>query len=290
MANEWLRLWHDMPTDPKWRTISRVSGQPIALVQAVYLHMLVTASRNVTRGHADVTLEDLASALDVTEEQIQPILDAMQGRVLDGDYLTGWEKRQPKKEDSGNTSPEAKTPAQRKREQRMREAASRGVTPCHAESREVTTDKDKDKDKEESNTPQTPQGGSPVGFDEFWTLYPRHTAKQNAVKAWAKVPVALHATIFAAVKAQARSSSWTKDGGQFVPHAATWLNGRRWEDESAAPASAVKRGTPDYAKAHADAAWWSEAGFDDVWNAMSAGCFHDTAHRYANGRRMEAPA
>ncbi|EOP2197647.1 hypothetical protein QSF09_003200, partial [Escherichia coli] len=26
MANAWLRLWHDMPNDPKWRTISRVSG------------------------------------------------------------------------------------------------------------------------------------------------------------------------------------------------------------------------------------------------------------------------
>ncbi|EOJ9867040.1 hypothetical protein ACQP3L_37610, partial [Escherichia coli] len=21
MANAWLRLWHDMPNDPKWRTI-----------------------------------------------------------------------------------------------------------------------------------------------------------------------------------------------------------------------------------------------------------------------------
>ncbi|ENT9428360.1 hypothetical protein QSD88_RS19685, partial [Escherichia coli] len=24
MANAWLRLWHDMPNDPKWRTIARV--------------------------------------------------------------------------------------------------------------------------------------------------------------------------------------------------------------------------------------------------------------------------
>ncbi|ENB5641076.1 hypothetical protein ABH220_005106, partial [Escherichia coli] len=74
MATSWLRLWHDMPNDPKWRTISRVSGQPIATVMAVYVHLLVSASRNVTtchdvsrRGHIDVTTEDLASALDVTE-------------------------------------------------------------------------------------------------------------------------------------------------------------------------------------------------------------------------------
>ncbi len=91
MANAWLRLWHDMPNDPKWRTIARVSGQPIATVMAVYIHLLVSASRNVTRGHIDVTTEDLASALDVTEEVIDSILQTMQGRVLDGDLITGWE-------------------------------------------------------------------------------------------------------------------------------------------------------------------------------------------------------
>ena len=24
---------------------------------------------------------------------------------------------------------------------------------------------------------------------------------------------------------------WLKDNGQFIPHAATWLNGKRWNDE-----------------------------------------------------------
>ena len=65
---------------------------------AVYIHLLVSASRNVTRGHIDVTTEDLASALDVTEEVIDSILQTMQGRVLDGDLITGWEKRQVLKE------------------------------------------------------------------------------------------------------------------------------------------------------------------------------------------------
>lgn len=90
MANSWVRLWHDMPNDPKWRTISRISGQPVSLVQATYIHLLVSASGNVTRGHAHVTTEDLASALDVTEEQISSVLMAMQGRVLDGDLVIGW--------------------------------------------------------------------------------------------------------------------------------------------------------------------------------------------------------
>lgn len=154
MSNQWLRLWHDMPNDPKWRTISRVSGQPIALVQAVYLHLLVDASRNVTRGHVTVTAEDLSSALDVTEGAIMAIQDAMQGRVLEGNKLSGWDGRQPKREDPGNEETGAKSATERKREQRQRdkEAKERSAEKlesrqCHDESRNVTTDKDKDKNK-----------------------------------------------------------------------------------------------------------------------------------------------
>lgn len=158
---KWLRLWHDMPNDPKWRTISRASKQPIALVQAVYIHLLVDASQNVTkchdvsqRGHVTVTIEDLASALDVENEQIEAVLNAMQGRVLDGSKITGWESRQPKKEDLGNAETGAKSAAQRKREQRERERIQReeeqnknagheGVTKCHDGSQQ---DKDKNRD------------------------------------------------------------------------------------------------------------------------------------------------
>jgi len=167
MANEWFRLWHDMPNDPKWRTIARVSGQPVSLVLSVALHVMTDASRNVTRGHADVTAEDIASALDVTEADIQAVLDAMQGRVMDGERLTGWEKRQPKKEDVGNPETRAKSAAERKRDQRERErqaASGDQSRTSHAESREVTTDKEEDKDKEEKQTPPNPRKRG-NGFD-----------------------------------------------------------------------------------------------------------------------------
>lgn len=163
MANHWLRLWHDMPNDPKWRTVARISEQPISVVLSVYVHLLVEASRNVTRGHAAVTSEDLASALDADESTINAILDAMQGRLLEGMYLLGWEKRQPKKEDAGDESNGAKSAAQRKAEQRAREKAARellfsqhDVTESHDESRDVTTDKDKEEDKENKTTMSPP--------------------------------------------------------------------------------------------------------------------------------------
>lgn len=159
MSNQWLRLWHDMPNDPKFRTVARISKQRIGDVQAVFLHLLVSASQHVTRGHVDVTAEDLASAIDVTDDAIQAILDAMQGRMMDGNRLTGWEKRQPKREDSGDDESGAKSASQRKKEQREREkaaaaaAAGKSVNGSrHAASRNVTTDTDKDTEKEKEHT------------------------------------------------------------------------------------------------------------------------------------------
>lgn len=96
----WLRLWTDMPNDPKWRTIAKVSKQSIPAVMAVYLHILVAAANATERGRThDVRTEDVANALDLETEQVDAIVNAMQGRVLDGDAVAGWEKRQPSRED-----------------------------------------------------------------------------------------------------------------------------------------------------------------------------------------------
>lgn len=255
MANQWLRLWHDMPTDPKWRTIARVSGQPIALVQAIYLHLLVDASRAVTRGHASVTTEDLASALDVDDAQVDAVLKAMQGRVLDGMAIAGWEKRQPKREDAGDAQTGAKSAAQRKREQRERERAEVEAGACHDKSRNVTTDKEEDTDKSKSKelSPLPPEGGvtnppsegatpsaaKPAkpdaleGFAEFWMRYPKKKSKVDAEKAWAKLKPSpeLRGQMLAALDKHVRSVEWRKDAGHYIPHPATWLNKRRWEDQ-----------------------------------------------------------
>lgn len=81
--------------------------------------------------------------------------------------------------------------------------------------------------KEETNTPSV----SLTEFDQFWSLYPRRDGKHNAKKAWAKAKPDLE-TVKVALAWQTLSYEWTKDNGQFVPHAATYLNQRRFEDEN----------------------------------------------------------
>lgn len=78
-------------------------------------------------------------------------------------------------------------------------------------------------------------------FERFWTAYPRKVNKVGAKKAFDKVRPddELLNRIIAAIEKQKHSEQWTKDGGQFIPHPQTWLNGHRWEDELA-PARAGK--------------------------------------------------
>lgn len=71
------------------------------------------------------------------------------------------------------------------------------------------------------------------GFDRFWSAYPLRKSKANAEKVWQRIKPNEQLTerILAAVEQAKTSVDWSKDGGRFIPHPATWLNARGWEDE-----------------------------------------------------------
>lgn len=73
-----------------------------------------------------------------------------------------------------------------------------------------------------------------TGFDLFWAIWPNRVAKSAAVKAWKRINPTpeLRDRIFADVSARKTSPEWLKDGGKFIGHPASYLNGRRWEDEA----------------------------------------------------------
>lgn len=70
-------------------------------------------------------------------------------------------------------------------------------------------------------------------FVAFWGAYPRKVARLSALKAWKKLKLANgdFDQVMQALEAAKRTEQWRKDSGKFIPHAATWLNGRRFEDE-----------------------------------------------------------
>lgn len=84
--------------------------------------------------------------------------------------------------------------------------------------------KSKNKEKEEDIL---------LHFEMFWSAYPRHEGKQNALRAFEKInpDEEMLSVMLKAIEKQKKSSQWQECGGQYIPHPATWLNGKRWEDE-----------------------------------------------------------
>lgn len=74
------------------------------------------------------------------------------------------------------------------------------------------------------------------GFEEFWSSYPKKKAKGDAEKAWREKGCFTKLDqILTAIKRARSSPDWKKDNGQFIPHPATWLNRKGWEDDIAIP-------------------------------------------------------
>jgi hypothetical protein len=109
-----------------------------------------------------------------------------------------------------------------------------------------------------------PRGGhDPEGFAKFWQQYPRKTAKANAQSAWnrLKANAELQATILHDLAQRKQVDHQWRDVA-FVPHPATYLNGKRWEDEIVKPSS------PPTALKHASAKQTDNEAVEELWAMM----------------------
>lgn len=98
-----------------------------------------------------------------------------------------------------------------------------------------------DSDKREDKDTLTLKGSSVCAqgsavlesyFDTFWREYPKKKSKGTALKAFNKALKRTDFdTIMESLRALKGSKEWTKDGGQYIPYPATWLNADGWNDE-----------------------------------------------------------
>ncbi|MBQ3045164.1 MAG: hypothetical protein IJD49_04355 [Clostridia bacterium] len=79
--------------------------------------------------------------------------------------------------------------------------------------------------------PQKEQSEIEAMFEEFWKEYPRKVNKVNSFKAFKKVckDRKMLDSLLMALAQHKRTEQWKT--ASLIPHASTWLNGHRWEDD-----------------------------------------------------------
>lgn len=91
-----------------------------------------------------------------------------------------------------------------------------------------------------TSSPKTPPASSfSPAFLRFWSKYPKRIGKGKAYETWRKRKCeALEARICEALEKQ--NGYLTREGGEYTPNPATWLNQLRWEDEPPVAVSVSK--------------------------------------------------
>lgn len=69
-------------------------------------------------------------------------------------------------------------------------------------------------------------------FENFWKAYPRKKGKDRARKSWKRYKCdSIYKEIMLSLESHKQSHEWQKDGGKYIPHGSTWVNGKGWEDD-----------------------------------------------------------
>ena len=100
------------------------------------------------------------------------------------------------------------------------------------------TEQSRGRGETEQRTPRAKNPTSyPADFIQFWSLYPNKKKKLDALKAWNQTEADRPEidSLLDALGAQLLSDDWTKDGGQFIPHPASWLRAGSWDNETHKP-------------------------------------------------------
>lgn len=75
------------------------------------------------------------------------------------------------------------------------------------------------------------RGRASPAFDRFWAEYPRKVGKPAAQSAWKRHRCdEIAEAVLAGLAGWKGCDQWRRDGGNYIPHPATWLNRRGWED------------------------------------------------------------
>ena len=228
MSNEikWIKVSTSLFDDEKIKQIRSMPGGDTMIL--VWLQLLLLAGRVnhdgllvLSNTEIPYTEEMMATQFDVELKTVLLAIETFKRfgmvEIIDDIYhITNWAKHQATEgmEKIREQNRERKK-AERERRKALEPAAAAPALPAASEEK----------------TPMQRR------FDRFWKAYPKKVGKGAAEKSFAKYKPddALTDTMIRSVEAHKHTTQWQRDGGQYIPNPATWLNQRRWEDEVQQP-------------------------------------------------------
>lgn len=231
MAGDWIKMRIELQTHPKvFRMVSALQADRLRIIGGLHIAWSIFDTHcddGVLVGYTTDAMDAVIGWPGFT----QAMIDVEWAALNDAGSLV-----MPRfDEHNGKSAKRRANDNERKRNDRNSKDV-RNVSASDADKKRTREEKRRE-DKD-----QKPYGDDAVDpaelFARFWALYPRKVSKDAARKAWDKLDLSaeLFETMIQALGAQSLSADWTKDNGQFIPHASTWLNGKRWEDEVPEPA------------------------------------------------------
>jgi len=228
--------WVAVPTrhdGESFRTI--MAHKDGGIIYTTWILLLQIAAKAKPRGHLlrgiglPHTMESLSIKTGAPAQWFETAIDYLTEHT---DWLESRELAEPSQQQGTATSLESQVPPSVLPLEHQRATSAVELNPATEQNR-----------TEQDITMAAPKGAS-LAFDDFWFAYPRKVAKASAKKVFLRHGLHAHIEeILIALKHQALSKEWTKDRGEYIPHPATWLNGRRWEDEINTTSGSAKPGT-----------------------------------------------
>lgn len=89
------------------------------------------------------------------------------------------------------------------------------------------------REKKKENEDVGTEFDAAAAFEIFYKAYPNKKNVKTARTRWEKMKVTpeLYREIMEGLERAKNSQEWGKDGGAYIPHPATWLNGEGWKNE-----------------------------------------------------------
>lgn len=216
---KWFKFWCSAPSDDDLQALPPATRWAWAAFGAYTKEhgtkgkIIVRPSNASLAAQMGVTLESLSETIKVL-----PHIDVEEGENRNGELTVTWHNWNKYQGDSTVAD----------RQKRWRDKNRNGLR-----GEEIRGDK---KRGDKSNSPKGSQADR-LEFlvDRVWGIWPKHKRMnkgdlRKALKTRRPDPE-LFEKILAKIELLKQSSKWTKDGGQFIPYPASWINAEGWEDE-----------------------------------------------------------